>query len=47
MKELTKQYESAKKRALTFMQKGQIAAYINALTEMNTYKSLMTAIVAN
>jgi len=47
MKNLVKQYEAAKKRALDFMQNGQISAYINALNEMNTYKSLITSIAAN
>ena len=47
MKTLNQQYESAKQKALDFMQKGQIAAYLNALAEMNNYKRLMTAIVAN
>ncbi len=47
MKTLNEQYNSAKKKANSFMQKGQISAYIKALTEMNNYKSMMTAIVAN
>jgi len=47
MKTLSQQYEIAKKKANSFMQKGQISAYIQALTEMNTYKSKMTAILAN
>jgi hypothetical protein len=47
MKDLAKQYETTKKKALLLMQNGQIAAYLNALKEMNTYKSLMTSIVAN
>ncbi len=47
MKNLSQQYNAAKKRALSFMKNGQIAAYINELNEMNNYKSLMTAIVAN
>lgn len=47
MKNLTKQYESAKHNANEFMKKGQISAYFEALMEMNKYKRLMTAIVAN
>jgi hypothetical protein len=47
MKTLNQQYEAAKNKAFTFMQKGQISAYIKALAEMNTYKNMMTAIVAN
>lgn len=39
MKELLKKYETAKKQALNFMQKGQLTAYFNALIEMNTYKN--------
>ena len=45
MKELIKQYEQAKKRALNFMQKGQLHAYVDALVEMNRYKKLMTTVV--
>jgi hypothetical protein len=47
MKTLSQQYESAKKKAYTFMQNGQISAYLKALAEMNNYKSLMTAVIAN
>ncbi|MFN0728640.1 hypothetical protein [Polaribacter gochangensis] len=47
MNELTKQYEKAKNNAKVFMQNGQIAAYLNALLEMNKYKRLMVAVVAN
>ncbi|WP_197505838.1 hypothetical protein [Urechidicola croceus] len=47
MKELIKQYENAKRRATTFMQDGQINAYFDALMEMNKYKRLMVAVVAN
>ncbi len=45
MKELIKQYEQAKKRALNFMKNGQLHAYIDALVEMNRYKKLMTTVV--
>ena len=47
MKNLTKQYEIAKSDSIKFMRNGQISAYFNALLEMNKYKRLMTAIVAN
>jgi hypothetical protein len=47
MKDLTKQYESAKTSSIEFMKNGQISAYLNALLEMNKYKRLMTAVVAN
>ena len=47
MSELTKQYEQAKNNAKVFMQNGQIGAYLNALLEMNKYKRLMVAVVAN
>lgn len=42
MKELIKQYETAKNKALQFMQKGQINSYFNALVEMNHYKKMIT-----
>ncbi|WP_457609550.1 hypothetical protein [Lutibacter sp.] len=42
MKELIKQYETAKKRALQFMKKGQINKYFEALVEMNYYKKMIT-----
>ncbi len=47
MKDLTKQYENAKISSIEFMKNGQISAYLNALLEMNKYKRLMTAMVAN
>ncbi|MCI2229417.1 hypothetical protein MC378_09590 [Polaribacter sp. MSW13] len=47
MKDLTAQYEIAKQNSIEFMKKGQIGAYLNALLEMNKYKRLMVAIVAN
>ena len=47
MNDLIKQYEKTKKKALQFMQKGQIAAYLQALKEMNTYKTMLLAIAAN
>lgn len=47
MKELLKQYETAKSKALDFMKKGQLNAYFNALVEMNTYKKQLIALKAN
>ena len=42
MKELIKQYETAKKNTLKFMKKGQINNYFDALIEMNHYKKMIT-----
>lgn len=47
MNELSNQYEIARQKANNFMQKGQISAYMNALLEMNKYKRLMVAVIAN
>tara|TARA_R110000787_G_scaffold45993_11_gene111963 strand:- start:107 stop:250 length:144 start_codon:yes stop_codon:yes gene_type:complete len=47
MKNLTKQYEAAKHNSIEFMRAGQISDYFNALLEMNKYKRLITATVAN
>ena len=47
MKELKKQYETAKLNATQFMKNGQISAYLNALLEMNKYKRLIVATVSN
>ena len=47
MKDLLNQYESAKNSSKEFMKNGQISAYFNALLEMNKYKRLMVAVVAN
>ncbi len=47
MKTLSKQYESAKERANEFMRNGQISQYFDALLEMNRYKKLMVAVIAN
>ncbi len=47
MKDLTKQYETAKQNSIEFMRLGQISDYFNALLEMNKYKRLMAAVVAN
>ena len=40
-------YENAKSKANKFMLNGQISAYVNALKEMNQYKKMMVAVVAN
>ena len=47
MKELTKQYETAKQNSIDFMRTGQISNYFNALLEMNKYRRLLNAIIAN
>jgi hypothetical protein len=47
MKDLTNKYENAKHNSIEFMKNGQISAYFNALLEMNKYKRLMIAVVAN
>jgi len=47
MKDLANKYENAKQNSIEFMKNGQISAYLNSLLEMNKYKRLMVAIVAN
>lgn len=47
MIDLNQKYESAKQNSIKFMRKGQISAYLNALLEMNKYKRLMVAVIAN
>ncbi|MEZ4840702.1 MAG: hypothetical protein R2821_04115 [Flavobacteriaceae bacterium] len=47
MKELRRKYNSAKRKAANFMEKGQISAYLNALFEMNHYKREMLALAEN
>lgn len=47
MKELIKQYQAAKNKALKFMKNGQLNAYFDALIEMNHYKRLMLTVCAN
>ena len=44
---IIKKYETAKRQANDFMKKGQITKYFEALLEMNKYKRLMTAVIAN
>ncbi|MCL7752585.1 MAG: hypothetical protein ABJH82_11025 [Polaribacter sp.] len=47
MNTFSKKYETAKNNSIEFMKNGQISAYFNALLEMNKYKRLMVAVVAN
>ena len=47
MRNFTTQYEIAKQNANEVMRKGQITQYFEALLEMNKYKRLMVAVVAN
>ena len=47
MKELIKQYESARNKAINFMKKGQLNAYFDALVEMNHYKNMLLTVKAN
>ncbi|MGB0892537.1 MAG: hypothetical protein ACPGUU_09315 [Flavobacteriaceae bacterium] len=47
MRNFNLQYETAKKNANEFMKRGQITQYFEALLEMNKYKRLMLAVVAN
>ena len=47
MKNFNSQYQKAKKNANEFMKRGQITQYFEALLEMNKYKRLMVAVVAN
>ena len=47
MKNFNKQYQTAKINANEFMKRGQITQNFEALLEMNKYKRLMVAVVAN
>lgn len=47
MNDLIKQYESTKMNAKMYMKNGQIHKYFETLLEMNRYKRLMVAVVAN
>ena len=47
MNTLSSQYETAKNDSIEFMKNGQISAYFDALLEMNKYKRLMLAVIAN
>jgi hypothetical protein len=42
MKELIRQYDVTKNRAMNFMKQGELNAYVDALLEMNRYKALIT-----
>jgi hypothetical protein len=47
MRDIKNQYEIAKHNSKKFMKNGQISAYLNALLEMNKYKRLLVAVVAD
>ncbi len=47
MRNFNLQYETAKNNANEFMKRGQITQYFEALLEMNKYKRLMVAVIAN
>ena len=47
MKTFSQQYESAKRRANRSMAQGEVSQYFDALLEMNKYKRLMIAVMAN
>jgi len=47
MKELISLNEKAKRKALNFMNNGELNAYFDALIEMNYYKNLMVAVQSN
>ena len=47
MNELTNKHERAKQNSINFMRTGQITNYFNALIEMNKYRRLLNAVMAN
>jgi hypothetical protein len=47
MNTFSAQYETAKNNSMEIMKNGQISAYFEALLEMNKYKRLMIAVIAN
>ena len=47
MKDFKKLYENAQTKANKFMLNGQISAYVETLREMNQYKKMMLAVIAN
>jgi hypothetical protein len=47
MNELANKHETAKQNSIEFMRSGQISNYFKALLEMNKYKRLMMAVIAN
>jgi len=47
MNELANKHETAKQNSIDFMRTGQITNYFNALVEMNKYRRLLNAVMAN
>jgi hypothetical protein len=47
MNDLNYKYENAKLNSIEFMKNGQISAYFKALLEMNKYRRLLIAVIAN
>ena len=47
MNELANKHETAKQNSIDFMRTGQISNYLNALLEMNKYRRLLNAVIAN
>jgi len=47
MNELANKHETAKQNSIDFMRTGQISNYFNALLEMNKYRRLLNAVMAN
>jgi len=47
MNELANKHETAKQNSIDFIRTGQISNYFNALLEMNKYRRLLNAIIAN
>ena len=47
MNELTNKHERAKQNSINFMRTGQISNYFKALLEMNKYRRLLNAVIAN
>ncbi|WP_299063340.1 hypothetical protein [uncultured Polaribacter sp.] len=47
MTTFSQKYQAAKNNSIKFMKKGQISEYLNSLLEMNKYKRLMIAVIAN
>ena len=47
MNEITKKHDKAKQNSINFMRTGQISDYFNALLEMNKYRRLLNAVIAN
>ena len=47
MNELANKHETAKQNSIDFMRTGQVSNYLNALLEMNKYRRLLNAVIAN